>query len=154
MLSTAQAGASGRGRFFTFQYLSWTGSIKPSLQHFHLCCVGWSERYPIVLFLSPQQRCLCRVAAVKSLPVHLIRAVIFRSFRIVQHSIYVVFVEQFSFIQDYLGSGGSNTPASTALGIVELPLAYGVCFLILSFDSVSVICRLHNLRSPFQIPFV
>ena len=36
---------------------------------------------PIMFYLASQQRCLCRVAAVKSLPVHTIRAVIFPIFK-------------------------------------------------------------------------
>jgi hypothetical protein len=32
-------------------------------------------------------------------------------------------------------------------------LGYVACFLNLSFDVLSVICRHHNLRSPFKIPF-
>ena len=47
MLSSAWAGARGLGLCSTFQYHSWTGSIKPSLQHFHTCCVGWPVRHLI-----------------------------------------------------------------------------------------------------------
>jgi hypothetical protein len=39
------------------------------------------------------------------------------------------------------------------LNTVEAPLWYVTCFLNLSFDVLSVICRLHNLWSPFKIPF-
>jgi hypothetical protein len=39
------------------------------------------------------------------------------------------------------------------LNIVESPLGYLDCFLNLSFDVISVICRLHNLRFPVKIPF-
>jgi hypothetical protein len=45
--------------------------------------------------------------------------------------------------------GGSNIPK---LNTVESPLGYVACFLNLSFDVISVICRLHNLRSPFKFP--
>jgi hypothetical protein len=46
--------------------------------------------------------------------------------------------------------GGSSIPN---LNTVESPLGYVTCFLNLSFDVKSVICRLHNLRSPFKISF-
>jgi hypothetical protein len=46
--------------------------------------------------------------------------------------------------------GGSSIPH---LNTVESPLGYDACFLNLSFDVISVICRLHNFRSPFKIPF-
>jgi hypothetical protein len=39
------------------------------------------------------------------------------------------------------------------LNTVESPLGYEACFSNLSFGVKSVICRLHNLRSPFKIPF-
>jgi hypothetical protein len=46
--------------------------------------------------------------------------------------------------------GGSSI---THLNTVESTLGYVACFLNLSFDVISVIRRLHNLRSPFKIPF-
>jgi hypothetical protein len=46
--------------------------------------------------------------------------------------------------------GGSSIPY---LNTVESPLGYEACFLNLSLVVISVICRLHNLRSPFKIPF-
>jgi hypothetical protein len=39
------------------------------------------------------------------------------------------------------------------LNNVESPLRYVAWFLNLSFDAISVICRLHNIWSPFKIPF-
>jgi hypothetical protein len=39
------------------------------------------------------------------------------------------------------------------LNNVESPLEYVACFLNLCFDVISVICRLHNLWSPFKVPF-
>jgi hypothetical protein len=45
---------------------------------------------------------------------------------------------------------GSSIPH---LNTFESPLGYVACFLNLSFDVIYVICRLHNLRSPFKIPF-
>jgi hypothetical protein len=39
------------------------------------------------------------------------------------------------------------------LNTVESPMGYVACFLNLSFDVFSVICRLHNLWSPFKISF-
>jgi hypothetical protein len=39
------------------------------------------------------------------------------------------------------------------LNTVESPLGYVVCLLNVSFDVLSVIRRLHNLWSPFKIPF-
>jgi hypothetical protein len=39
------------------------------------------------------------------------------------------------------------------LNNVESPLGYVACFLTWSFDVLSVIRRLHNLWSPFKIPF-
>jgi hypothetical protein len=53
----------------------------------------------------------------------------------------------------YLASfllGGSSIPQ---LNTVESPLVYVTCFLNLSFDVMSVISRLHNVRSPFKIIF-
>jgi hypothetical protein len=46
--------------------------------------------------------------------------------------------------------GGFSIPH---MNTVESPLGYEACFLNVSFDVISVICRLHNLRSPFKIPF-
>jgi hypothetical protein len=34
----------------TFQYRPWTGSIKPSLQHFQFCCVGLPFRDSVFLY--------------------------------------------------------------------------------------------------------
>jgi hypothetical protein len=39
------------------------------------------------------------------------------------------------------------------LNTVESPLGYVACLLNLSFDVLSVICRLQNLLFPFKIPF-
>jgi hypothetical protein len=39
------------------------------------------------------------------------------------------------------------------LNTAELLLGYVACFLNLSFDVLSVICRLYNLWSPLKIPF-
>jgi hypothetical protein len=61
----------------TWQYRPWTGSIKPSLHYFQFCRVGLSLGILICSILSPHQRCLCRVEAVKSRPVHSLRDVIF-----------------------------------------------------------------------------
>jgi hypothetical protein len=61
----------------TWQYRPSTGSIKPSLQHFQFRRVGLSSGIFIFSILSPHQRCLCRVEAVKSRPVQSIRDVIF-----------------------------------------------------------------------------
>jgi hypothetical protein len=47
--------------------------------------------------------------------------------------------------------GGSSIPH---LNTVESPWAYVACFLNLSFDVLSMICRLYNLCSPFTIPFI
>jgi hypothetical protein len=73
----------------------------------------------------------------------------FRSLKIVQHDIIVVLVVLLvstfrhflvRWFQYYLNN-------------VESPLWYVACFLNLSFDVLSVIRRLHNLWSPFKIPF-
>jgi hypothetical protein len=36
----------------TFQYCPWTGSIKPTLQHFQFCCVGISLRDSVFLYFE------------------------------------------------------------------------------------------------------
>jgi hypothetical protein len=92
------------------------------------------------------------VAAVKSLPVHLIKDVIFSILedRSARHycNVYVFYV---------LFLVSSIWPFSTWVVPVFLLeyclITLGICCLLfkLSFYVLSVICRLHNLRSPFQI---
>jgi hypothetical protein len=65
---------------WTFQYRPWTGSIKPSQQYFQFCSVELSLGILFFSILWSYQCYLYRVAAVKSLLVHLIKDVIF-SFR-------------------------------------------------------------------------
>jgi hypothetical protein len=60
----------------TLQYRPWTGSIKPSLQHFQFCGVGLSLGVQYLSTLWSHPCYFCRVAAVKSLPIHLINDVI------------------------------------------------------------------------------
>ena len=81
MLSTAQPGARGRRRLLTFLLPSMYGlnQTEPATFSFLSC---WATfKVPIYVILASQQRCLCSVAAVKSLPVHAIRAVIFPIFK-------------------------------------------------------------------------
>jgi hypothetical protein len=59
----------------TWQHRPWTGSIKPSLQHFQFCRFGLSVGNLVFSILSPHQRCFCGVEAVKNCPVHSIRHV-------------------------------------------------------------------------------
>jgi hypothetical protein len=74
----------------------------------------------------------------------------FRSLKIVQHDIIVVLVVFLvSTFRHFLVWWFQYS----YLNNVESPLGYVACFLNLSFDVMSVICRLHNLRSPFKIPF-
>jgi hypothetical protein len=60
-----------------FHYRSWTGSIKPSMQHFQFCRVRLSLGILYVSILLSHPCYLCRVVAVKCSPVHLINDVIF-----------------------------------------------------------------------------
>jgi hypothetical protein len=55
-----------------------------------------------------------------------------------------------SFYSAIILLGGSSIPH---MNTVDSPLGYMACFLNLSFDVLSVICKLHNLWSPFKIPF-
>jgi hypothetical protein len=38
-------GLEGVGNNMHFHYCSWTGSIKPSLQYFHICCIRWLSKF-------------------------------------------------------------------------------------------------------------
>jgi hypothetical protein len=39
-------GLDGVGSNMYFHYCPWTGSIKPSLQYFHICRVRWLSKFP------------------------------------------------------------------------------------------------------------
>jgi hypothetical protein len=75
----------------------------------------------------------------------------FRSLKIVQHDIIVVLVV---FLVSTFRHFLVGWFQYSYLNIVESPLRYVACFLNLSFDVLSVICRLHNLWSPFKIQFL
>jgi hypothetical protein len=74
----------------------------------------------------------------------------FRSLKIVQRDIIVVRVVFLVSTFRHFLVGWFQYPY---LNNVDSPLGYVACFLNLSFDVLSVICRFHNLRSPFQILF-
>jgi hypothetical protein len=74
----------------------------------------------------------------------------FQSLKIVQHYIMLCLWYFSSFYSASFLLGGSSIPN---FNTVESPLGYMGCFLNLSFDVKYVICRLHNLRSPFKISF-
>jgi hypothetical protein len=74
----------------------------------------------------------------------------FRSLQIVQHDIIIVLVVfLFSTFRHFLVGWFQYS----YLNNVESPLGNVACFLTLSFDVLSVICKLHNIWSPFKIPF-
>ena len=87
--------------------------------------------FPILSLLVAQQRCLCRVAAVKSLPVHSIRAVIFSISQIVQHDIDVVFDVHFSFSTSPFRLGWFQYSRLYSWVLFNHPWGYGVCFFVL-----------------------
>jgi hypothetical protein len=105
----------------------------------------WGLSLGILIFsiLSPLQRCLCRVKAVKSRPVNSIRDVIFPILkdRSARH-ICCAYGNLVFFYSTMFLLGGSGIPH---LNTDKSPLGYVACFLNLSFDVLSVICRLHNL---------
>jgi hypothetical protein len=47
-------GLGGVGSYMNFHYCPWTGSIKPSLQYFHICCFRWLSMFPFLLFHLPE----------------------------------------------------------------------------------------------------
>jgi hypothetical protein len=134
----------------TFKYRPWTGSIKPSLQQFNFGRVGLSLGILYLSILWSHPCYLCRVAAVKSIPVHLINDVIFSILedRSARHYCCACGIFSFNFSAFLVGWFQYSY-----LNNVESPLGYVACFLNLSFGVLSVIRRLHGLWSPFGIPF-
>jgi hypothetical protein len=98
----------------TFQYCPWTCSIKPSRQHFQFCRVGlsWGILFFSILLSHPCY--LCHVAAVKSIPVHFIKYVIFSILqdRSARHYCCVCMLSGifFSSIWPFFNLGGSSIP--------------------------------------------
>jgi hypothetical protein len=72
----------------------------------------------------------------------------FRSLRVVQHDIIFVYTCYVVLLVSSVWSFSTSN-----LNTVQSPLGYVVCLLNLYFGVLSVICRLHNLRSPFKNPF-
>jgi hypothetical protein len=117
-----------------------------SLQHFQYCRVWLSLGILMFSVLSPHQRCLCRVEAVKSRPVHSIRDVIFPIHK--DHYCCACGIFSFNFSEF-----SSWVVSIFLLEYCWITLRIFCLLFNLSFDVLSVICRLHNLWSPFKIPF-
>jgi hypothetical protein len=73
-----------------------------------------------------------------------------RSLKIVQHDIIVMLMVFLVLMFRRFLVGWFHY---TYMNNIESPIGYVACFLTLSCDVLSVICRLHNLWSPFKIPF-
>ena len=99
------------------------------------------------------KRFYCRVAAaVKISPYTQSGMLYFRSLKIVQHNIFfVVFVV--CSVYSLSRSFSSWVGPVYCLNTVRSPLGYVACFLNLPFDVLSVLCGLHNLRTPYKILF-
>ena len=68
-------GLDGVGSNMHFHYCPWTGSIKPSLQYFHICRVRWLSKFPFHLF-QYHSSVVCAGGGCRSIPLHSISAVI------------------------------------------------------------------------------
>jgi hypothetical protein len=131
----------------TWQYRPWTGSM----QHFQFYRVRLSLGILISLYFFATLALFVPYGGCKSRPVHSIRDVIFPILKDRSARHYccaccnlVLSIRLFScwVVLVYL-----------TWVLLDHPKDNVACFLNLSFDVLSVICRLHNLWSPFKIPF-
>jgi hypothetical protein len=77
----------------------------------------------------------------------------FRSLKIVQHDIIVVYTYYMVFLVSCIWPFSTWWVPVFLLEYCIITLRIYCLLLNLSFDVLSVICRLHNLRPPFKIPF-
>jgi hypothetical protein len=134
--------------------ISWAGSIKPSLQHFTILSCWTFLRYSVFLYFIVTLVLFVSCGGCKKSPRTFNQwCYIFDSWRSFSRTFLLCNTFEMVFLVSCIWSFSTWVVPVFLLEYSIITLRIYCLLFYLSFDVMSVICKLHNLRSPFKIPF-